>query len=424
MERDQKTSQTSQLTYNNDHNLDVVGREQEYEELLLSLKQFFVLDHFGCLMIHGDPGIGKTCLIKKLQNDYQFQKQNDIYRIVFVNVNNYSQNDKLTIIKAMGTQLDISVRSMNDIVKRINNLNEKEKKVIVVLDEIDMVMEKKFTHITSWLCQCLNGLDNCNNCVVIGLSNETTNTYELIRTFEACPYFNHIPFTQLPIEDIYNLITKIDNRNLLDKEAIDFVVEKVLNKGGDIREAYELINRSILCAQEQGVSKVNKFIAVTAHKMNSPEESFRRYLNGLNDDQLCLAISLHITPESEGYVVLEKWFDCYQKCRNCITQRNTIIRKQDFYSAVENFISQGLLQKVVEKKKRNTKKVSKMDKQFEGYLNGSISVVVKRYNSVIMDGFLRGNQHAKVIFNKIDQILSPSSIQGLMNSKRNVTSYL
>ena len=50
--------------------------------------------------------------------------------------------------------------------------------------------------------------------------------------------------------------------------------------------------------------------------------------------------------------------------------------------------------------------------------------VVKKYNVIAMDQFLRSNRHAITVFDKIKEVLTPNSIQGMLQSKRNVVSHV
>lgn len=399
-----------------DHNMSIIGREQEYEELQLSIKQFCILEHFGCLMIHGEPGVGKTSLINKLLKDEEFLEENNIDYTVEINLIKLST--QIIITKSISNQLDISARSFKDISNWINSLR-KNSKVLMIFDEIDMLYSKNLSQMTMWICQCLNSMDFCKNCIVIGMSNETQGTYELRRAFESSPYFNHLRYSHLPIEDIISIIKKLDYNSLFDKEETNFLVDKVIKKEGDIREIYSLMEKSYKYAQQKGLSKIKTIHLIEIYKSNSPEEMFKSYLASLNDEQLSLVIALHISPEISGRVVIDKWFEIFQKCRNVILQRKINVRKNDFFTAIEHFISQGLIQ-VVLPSKRGKMKVN----YSANYINGNIKCVVKRYNSSAMDQFLRSNKHAISIFDKISDVLTPNSISGMLQSKRNVVSYI
>ena len=396
--------------------MEIIGREQEYEELQLSIQQFCVLEHFGCLMIHGEPGVGKTSLINKLLKDEDFLEDLNIQYTL--NLNLMKLQSQSIITKSIANQLGISAQSFKKVTEWINGLSKK-RRILIILDEIDVLYTQGLSQINQWICQSLNGMDYCQNCIVIGMSNETVGTYELRRLFDSSPYFNHLRYSHLPVEDIKRIIETIDTNKLFGNEEKQFILDKVLQKQGDIREAFSLIEKAVKYADQRGLDKIKMIQLIEIHRSNSPEETFKNYLGGLNDEQLILVIALHISPENNGYVEINKWFDVFKNCRMVIDKKKMNVKKNDFYTAIEHFVSQGLIQAVLPHKK-GKKKIN----QAVSYINGTIMNVVKKYNVIAMDQFLRSNRHAITVFDKIKEVLTPNSIQGMLQSKRNVVSHV
>ena len=120
--------------------------------------------------------------------------------------------------------------------------------------------------------------------------------------------------------------------------------------------------------------------------------------------------------------IIDEWYKLYLKCRTIVDGRQVprnATTLNEFHTMIENFQSQGMIEKVGESKKRNIKGKALL------YSNGGIKSVRRIYNDRVVKSFLEYHTFAQQIVEKIRRgIASQYTISELLQSKSSVISYL
>lgn len=175
-------------------------------------------EQLSCLTIIGDHGIGKTCIIKAILNDFE-------YTIKYVNLNNLgSSKDFDNVIQ--------KICMTKTILNVINNAKINHVLLIDDLHSYNSINEKKFF-------EKLIKFNNDNRCfpIIFICNNSHTKIKPILKRFTHIIYLN--PLNDIEMINLLNKITKSENMKIDDLAAKKLIVQYAQN---DCRKLMVLLN--------------------------------------------------------------------------------------------------------------------------------------------------------------------------------------
>lgn len=231
------------------------GRELEYKELYELIRKCGEDKRSSSMYISGQPGTGKTATLTKLLNSAVVSNFNKVY----VNCTGISSIGAIYKKIAEELKLNLKSKTEKECLSAIEKYmtSTKHKMVLLVLDEIDQLMNKKQTilyTIFEWPAKF-------GKIVLIGIANALDLTDRMLsRLHSACelkPKLMHFPpYTKQQICDIFN--DRLRTAGVMDifpAITIQLLAAKVAAVSGDVRRALDIGRRVIEIAEQQKGSK-------------------------------------------------------------------------------------------------------------------------------------------------------------------------
>lgn len=233
------------------------GREGEFKELHDMLVDCNTTKRSASVYISGQPGTGKTATLTKLLQADVVKR----FDTVYVNCTGISSIG--SIYKRICESLGLKVRGNKTekechctIEKHL--LDSRQKPVLLILDEIDQLMDKKQTilyTIFEWPSKFSSKL------VLISIANALDLTDRMLSRLnlagELKPKLMHFPpYTKKQICDIFNeRLTEAGVMHIFPPVTIQLLAAKVAAVSGDVRRALDIGRRVIEIAEQQQKKK-------------------------------------------------------------------------------------------------------------------------------------------------------------------------
>lgn len=232
------------------------GREREFKELHDMLEECSTTKKSTSVYISGQPGTGKTATLTKLL-------QSDIvksFATVYVNCTGISSIG--SIYKRICESLNLKVKGnktekecLATIEKHFLGGSSKQKPVLLILDEIDQLMDKKQTilyTIFEWPGKFSSRLMLISIANALDLTDRMLSRLNLM--VQLKPKLMHFPpYTKQQICDIFNdRLKEAGVLNIFPPITIQLLAAKVAAVSGDVRRALDIGRRVIEIAEQQG----------------------------------------------------------------------------------------------------------------------------------------------------------------------------
>ncbi|XP_031633214.1 cell division control protein 6 homolog [Contarinia nasturtii] len=230
---------------------ELYGREKEIDELNEFLTSNITKKTSASIYISGQPGTGKTACIRKLLVSTNAKKFQKVY------INCIKLQTPATVYRTICTELNLPVVSDKNVnLRSIQHYicSKSNKMVLLVLDEIDELIEKKQSilyTIFEWPA-LLNA-----KIILIGIANSldlTNRALSRLQTQSTAvkPRLMHFsPYTKEQIVDIFkNRLQAAGVLDIFPVATLQLMSAKVAAMSGDIRKALDLGRRVVEKAKE------------------------------------------------------------------------------------------------------------------------------------------------------------------------------
>lgn len=357
------------------------GREKEFKELHEMLEECNNTKKSTSVYISGQPGTGKTATLTKLLQSGIVKK----FSTVYVNCTGIASIG--SIYKRICETLALKVKgnkTEKECLATIERhfLGTKHKPVLLILDEIDQLMDKKQTilyTIFEWPVKFSSKLMLISIANALDLTDRMLSRLNMVGDLK--PKLMHFqPYTKQQICDIFNdRLKEAGVLNIFPPMTIQLLAAKVAAVSGDVRRALDIGRRVIEIAEQQGRDALggNLLDELGIAPLDEPEakpvevKQVVSVLNNvygasqaLNEDiddayplqqkiAMC-ALLLIMKNEKNKDVSLGKLHDVYR--RICLKRNLPAVDQMEFVGLCELIETRGIV-KIVKKKEPRLSKI-------------------------------------------------------------------
>nr|XP_042894751.1 origin recognition complex subunit 1 isoform X2 [Parasteatoda tepidariorum] len=237
-------------------------RVDEYSDIYSFVKGCLCSHTGGCMYISGVPGTGKTATVHEVIRNLENEKEEGEVPIFnFVEVNGMWVTDPyqcyVNIFKALTGKTIASQQAANLLEKRFTEQGPKKDAVILLVDELDRLWTRKQTvlyNIFDWPSKKHSKL------IVLAIANTMDLPERLMmnrissRLGLTRKIFQPYNFKQL--QEI--IMSRIQELNVFDKDAVQLVSRKVAAVSGDARRALDICRHATEVAERSKSSPKKK----------------------------------------------------------------------------------------------------------------------------------------------------------------------
>ena len=239
-------------------------RSGQKNELIMELAPILMGDAVSGIFVYGNPGTGKTGLIMELMEELKQEAKKNNIKLDSAYVNCSENRTETVILLELLNQLDLSNeypkmgwnRAMA-IDQFIKILNDKERQVFIVLDEVDYVLKESGDDILYRLSRINSAIKSKVSTLVV--SNDVrVGDYVKPRTQSAFGRVRVIfsPYNADELKDILRDRAKFAfKKDVVGDAVITKIAEIESQRDGDARQAMELLDS---CAKIAIAKKKNK----------------------------------------------------------------------------------------------------------------------------------------------------------------------
>ncbi|RGP65653.1 cell division control 6 [Fusarium longipes] len=232
----------------------LVGREEERNQLTGFLNRYSSPTPHGCLYVSGPPGTGKSAMITEITRQYANHKD---VRSAYVNCMSVKSSKDLytTLLGALGQGFDASEADAVTTLQE-NFVPKTESNVVhlVTLDEIDHILTlglESLYRVFEW------SLQKNSRLILVGIANALDLTDRFLPRLKAKNLKpNLLAFLPYTATQVKNIITtrlqslmpaggKEGYVPFIHPAAIDLCSRKVSKQTGDLRKAFEICRRAL-----------------------------------------------------------------------------------------------------------------------------------------------------------------------------------
>lgn len=280
-------------------------RKNEQEEIAQALGPILKQTTPSNLLVYGEPGTGKTLVIKTILNKIQTRVEKSNFPIKLVYSNSKDQSNTTGLLVSLGRQIDLNEEelpgnglSISEIFDRLlKKINHDKLNIIFVIDEIDYLaklVQKTGKDILYQLTRANERLEH-GSLSLVGISNDVQFKENLDpRVISSLGELNvsFAPYKPEQIEKI--LVDRIKDaflENSVETGAIKLCAAKTGGEHGDARRALDLILKAGEIAERQQSDKVtNKHVAEAYIKIE--EQAIKSSLEGFPHHKKILMIAI------------------------------------------------------------------------------------------------------------------------------------
>jgi cell division control protein 6 len=269
-------------------------RKTEQEQVTQALSPILKQSRPSNLLVYGEPGTGKTLVIKKVLNKIQERVEKSNFPIKLVYTNSKDETAIYGLLVSLGRQIDLKEDQLpgnglaiSDVFNRLlKKINDEKLNVIFVIDEIDYLaklVQKTGKDILYQLTRANERLER-GSLSLVGISNDLTFKDSLDPRVISSLGEEEIVFKNYNVEQIKKILEERINdaflENSVETGAINRCAAEAGGEHGDARRAIDLILKAGEIAERQQSEKVtDKHVIEASQKM---EEQLIKYtLEGL-----------------------------------------------------------------------------------------------------------------------------------------------
>ncbi len=246
---------------------EIPHRESYLKDIAKILAPSLRLEKPSNLFIYGKTGTGKTLCVRHILNKISnIASIKDIpLKIVFINCKLKKVADTeyrilLEILKQFGRDMPSTGLSTNELYKELYEvLNEENRVVILVLDEIDSLILKAGDEVLYNLTR-INGEIEKTEVAIVGITNDLVvmdNVDARVKSSLSEEELVFLPYNAVQLQDILsNRAREAFRENVLDEEVIPMIAALAAREHGDARRALELLRFSGEIAERENSGKV------------------------------------------------------------------------------------------------------------------------------------------------------------------------
>ncbi|KAF5241804.1 hypothetical protein FAUST_3600 [Fusarium austroamericanum] len=232
----------------------LVGREEERNQLTEFLNRYSSPTPHGCLYVSGPPGTGKSAMITEMTRQYANHKD---VRYAYVNCMSVKSSKDLytTLLGALGQGFDASEADAITTLQALFVPKTKSSTVhLVTLDEIDHILTmglESLYRVFEW------SLQKNSRLILVGIANALDLTDRFLPRLKAKnlkpDLLSFLPYTATQVKNI--IITRLQSLMpaggkegyvpFIHPAAIDLCSRKVSKQTGDLRKAFEICRRAL-----------------------------------------------------------------------------------------------------------------------------------------------------------------------------------
>ena len=254
-----------------DYEPDIIQyRDSEQEEITQSLSPILLKSRASNLILYGEPGTGKTLVIKKIIKNIEKRVEKSNFPINVAYSNSKNETAIYGLIVSLGRQLDLSEKvlpttglSISEVLKRIlKKINEDKLNIIFVIDEIDDLAEqaqKTGNDILYQLTRVNERLEQ-GSITLVGISNNLTFKEKLDPRVISSLSEKEVLFTNYDIDQIKTIlrerIKEAFVENAVEESALELCAILSGQEHGDARRAIDLLLKAGEIADQRQLKKV------------------------------------------------------------------------------------------------------------------------------------------------------------------------
>lgn len=243
----------------------VIGRKHEQLEIrkhiINGLRSHSVVPS---LYICGSPGLGKTLCVKKIISD--LQKEFDFN---YVYSNALKLKSIASIYKHIFTKLELPKDKRSDYCTSLHRYfceEQKKMKIVLVVDEVDMLLKGKMMHLYN-----LNEWNNnpMSNLILVTISNDLTIRDKLTKKINSRMSESSVQFKYYNADELLEIYQQKFEKETeeFDPNILHLLCKKVAFCSGDIRKMQQIAKLCMQLKREKGLKLVN--LDVVSEAVNS-----------------------------------------------------------------------------------------------------------------------------------------------------------
>lgn len=302
----------------------ILHRDTEIEFLSNALAPSLLLERISNILIYGFSGTGKSLVTRYVCQHLAelSQEKNVNVTPIYVNCRLENNNTEYRLLsnlcRILGVKVPISGLSANDLYKKmVNAIDDREKSIILILDEIEKLIQKAGDGVLYSLLR-LNESMRYAKISIIGISNNTDLKASLdqrVRSSLSPVEFVFKPYNAVHIADILNVRTQeAFYQNAINEGIINKTAALAAREHGDVRKAINMLRVAGEQAQQRGSSEImeqdlNKAIEVLEQDIT--ETSIRN----MTKQSKCVMLSIITASRSKrmGKVYSAEVYDSYTR---------------------------------------------------------------------------------------------------------------
>ncbi|KAK5577597.1 hypothetical protein RB653_002540 [Dictyostelium firmibasis] len=265
-----------------DDDSEVPGRKTQYRKLGTFINKATKSCKGDSLYICGTPGTGKTLTLTTLSKNLPKNK----YRTIYINCMDFSQASKIYIeiyrrlsnLKSTkkGASESLELIESNffydyetDGDQELENLKKKEKTVILILDEVDVLIEKFSSilyRIFEWPTR------DSSKLILFGIANDLGLVEKSLPRFAKIgmdiEVLHFEPYVESQILEIfqhrikrvckeYGIENEEQKQHLFEPETLEMISKRLASNRCDIRKAFDVIRRLVTLKFEQHIENAD-----------------------------------------------------------------------------------------------------------------------------------------------------------------------
>ncbi len=258
-------------------------RKTEQEQVTQALAPILKQSTPPNLLVYGEPGTGKTLVIKTILNKIRARVEKSNFPIKLIYSNSKDQSNTTGLLVSLGRQLDLDEDqlpsnglSISEIFNRLlKKIKHDKLNVIFVIDEIDylaILIQKTGKDILYQLTRANGRLEQQGSLSLVGISNNLNFKENLDPRVISSLGEEEIIFGPYTTEQIEEILEERINDAFLENSveigAIKLCAAKAGGEHGDARRALDLILKAGEIAERQQSEKVtDKHVAEAYVKM-------------------------------------------------------------------------------------------------------------------------------------------------------------
>ncbi len=221
------------------------------------------------IFIYGKTGTGKTCTVKYVMSQFNERKQNAL--MSYINCRIYNSKYKilqrfLKNIYADKIKFGFGITYFYELL--LKWIKEQNQRLILVLDEIDMV--KDLSDLIYTFTRANDELKNQGSLSIIGISNDLKFKSRLGPRAKSSLFENELVFSPYTTHQLKSIlkqrISTAFQKDVVDASALNYIAATVARENGDARFALKLLMKAGEIAENTNSNLITDVEAKEARK--------------------------------------------------------------------------------------------------------------------------------------------------------------